>query len=165
MKVMRMLIVLLMAVFPGIAANSGMFLEDFSDKNLDRWHIEIAPGPPVPVTDFLNFENGYLVIESVHRVYPHFVRLELSTPDPEKWDSYTLTCRIRFKSLFDLEPPSTFGIAVRYSEGRLIQIAPNEFAHPYNCQFMRIHHDRLQRLSVSTHQPARPPRKRTMGGD
>ena len=155
--VSTLLVVLFIVVLPVIAAHAGVFREDFSDENLDRWHIEIDPGPPV--TDFLNFENEYLVIETVHRVHPSVVSLELRTVDPEKWDSYTLTCRIRFKSLLDLEPPSTFGIGVRYSEGHLVQIGPHEFASLYNIQMMRIHHDRLQKLSVSTSRRTRLPGK------
>lgn len=159
MKMMRTLVVLLMVTLPVIAVHAGVFREDFSDGNLDRWETQIIPGPQPHflVKDFLNFEHGYLVVNTIHNGAPHLVSLELNTGNPEKWNAYTLTCRIRFKSHVNLEPPSTFVIEVRYSEGEEVQKAPDQFIHLNNLQQLWIHNDLLQRLSVSTYQPVEPP--------
>lgn len=158
MKTTRTLIALLMVVLPVIAAHAGVFWEDFSDGNLDHWHIEPAPGPALdPVKNLLKIENGHLAINTVRRGQQHSVSLELKSGNPVSWNSYTLTCQIRFQSQFDLEPPSTFNIEVRYSEGDVVQIAPHEFVLLHNLQRLSIHNDRLQRLDVSTYQPTEPP--------
>lgn len=158
MKATRVVIVLLMVVLPVITAHAGVFREDFSDGNLDQWHIETAPGPPWhPVRDFLTIENGYLVINTVRNGQQHSVILKLNTRNSERWDSYTLTCRIRFKSHVNLEPPSIFSIQVRYSEGGVVEVNPHRLIRLEYSQFMLIHNDRLQRLSVSTIQPVEPP--------
>lgn len=158
MKMMRTLMVWFMVVLPVIAAHAGVFREDFSDGNLDQWHIETAPGPPWhTVRDFLTIENGYLVINTIRRAQQHWVGLELKTGNPELWDSYTLTCRIRFQSQLNLEPPSIFIIEVRFSEGRRVEKAPHESIHLNNFQQIVIHNDRLQRLHVWTYQPIEPP--------
>ena len=158
MKMMRTLMVLFMVVLPVIAAYAGMFREDFSHGNLDQWHIETAPGPPWhPVSDFLTIENGYLVINTIRNGQKHSVLLKLNTGNSERWDSYTLTCRIRFKSHVDLKPPSIFTIQVRYSEGDVVEVNPQHSIRLENSQLMLIHNDRLQRLSVSTIQPVEPP--------
>ena len=148
MNTMRTLMVLLMAVVPVIVAHAGVFREDFSDGNLDQWHIET---PWHPVTDFLTIDNGYLVINpAVHII------LKLNTGNSERWDSYTLTCRIRFKSHVDPEPPSIFSIQVRYSEGGVVEVDPRRLIRLEYSQFMWIHNDRLQRVSVATIQPVEP---------
>ena len=118
----RLLIAVLLAVSPVIAAYSGTFLDDFSDGNLDGWHIHVSPGPPFPpVANLLKFEDGYLVIDTMFRGQNHLVLLELRAGDPEKWDSYTLTCQIRFEFKEDLELGASFHLNVRYSEGAEVQ--------------------------------------------
>ncbi|MDE0185021.1 MAG: hypothetical protein OXP71_06135 [Candidatus Poribacteria bacterium] len=158
MKTARVVIALLLLVLPVIAAHAGVFREDFSDGNLNRWEFQIIPNPhpQLRVKDFLNIEDGYLAVNAIHRGTPSLVSLELKTGNPEKWDSYTLACRIRFKSHANLEPPSTFVIEVRYSEGRKVEKAPHQFIHLNNLQQMWIHNDLLQKLSVSTYQPIEP---------
>lgn len=158
MKTARVVIALLLLVLPAITAHAGVFREDFSNGNLDQWQIETAPGPPWhPVSDFLSFENGYLDINTIRNGQKHSVILKLNTGNSERWDSYTLACRIRFKSHVNLEPPSIFSIQVRYSEGDVVEIDPRRSIRPENLQVMLIHNDRLQRLSVSTIQPIEPP--------
>ncbi len=115
-------IALLLSISPVMAAYSGTFVEDFNDENLDGWHIHIAPGPPFPpVADLLKFKDGYLVIDPFFRGQRHFVSLELRTGNAEKWDSYTLTCQIRFEFREDLELGASFHLDVRYSEGPEVQ--------------------------------------------
>ena len=157
MKTTRVVVALLLLVLPVIVAHAGVFREDFSDGNLDHWHIKPVPGPALDlVGDLLKIENGHLAINTIRRRQEHLVSLELKSGKPERWNSYTLTCRIRFQSQFDLEPPSTFNIEVRYSEGDVVQIAPHEFVLLHNLQRISIHNDRLQRLDVSTYQPNEP---------
>ena len=62
-----LLIAVLLAALPVLAAYSGTFLDDFSDGNLDGWHVRIAPPPPFPDTNILKFEDGHLVIDPVFR--------------------------------------------------------------------------------------------------
>ena len=113
-----LLMALLMAVSPAVVAYSGTFVEDFNDENLDGWHLLMAPAPPFfPIVDLLKFNDGYLVIDPIFRGQRHFVSLELRTGNAEKWDSYTLTCRIRFELEKDPELPISFNLAVRSSEG------------------------------------------------
>ena len=149
MKATRVVIALLLLVLPAITAHTGVFREDFSNGNLDQWHIET---PWHPVTDFLTIDNGHLVINPAVLII-----LKLNTGNSERWDSYTLTCRIRFKSHVDLEPPSIFSIQVRYSEGGVVEVDPRRSIRLEYSQIMLIHNDRLQRLSVSTIQPVEPP--------
>lgn len=150
--VSTLLIVLFMVVLPVIVAYAGMFLEDFSDGNLDRWHIVTAPGPPFPVTELLKIENGHLVIDTMLRGELHLVSLELKTGNPKKWDSYTLTCRIRFKSEIAPQPPSTFKIEVRHSN-RWVQKNPLETVPVTNSQVMWIDNDRRQEIKVWSFEP------------
>lgn len=153
MKTARVVIALLLLVLPVIAAHAGVFREDFSNGNLDQWHIETAPGPPWhPVSDFLSFENGYLVINTVRNGQKHSVILKLNTGNSERWDSYTLTCRIRFKSKVALEPPSIFTIEVRYSDRRVQRNLIESILLP-NSQVMWIYYDRRQEINVWTLQP------------
>lgn len=117
-----LLMALLMAVSPAVVAYSGTFVEDFNDENLDGWHLLMAPAPPFfPIVDLLKFENGYLVIDPVFRGQRHSVSMELRTGNVEEWDSYTLTCRIRFEFKEDLELGASFHLDVRYSEGPEVQ--------------------------------------------
>ena len=93
----RLLIAALLAVWFTTLAYSGTFVDDFNDGNLDGWHIRTAPLLRSPDTTLLKFEDGHLVIDPVFRGRKHSVYLELRTGNAEKWDSYTLTFRIRFE--------------------------------------------------------------------
>ena len=158
MKMKQLLIILLLVVSPVMAAYSGMFLEDFSDGNLDGWHIRISPGPPAfPVTDLLKFEDGNLVINTIHRGQWHWVTLELRTGNTETWDSYTLTYRIRFEFKENPKPPVDFHVEVRSSRGRLVRKAANELIALANYQVMWIFPDHRQEIHVWTFQPDEPP--------
>lgn len=111
----RLLIALLVVVLPVITAYSGTFVDDFSDGNLEGWNVLTAP--PVH-DDFVRLEGGHLVLDTAHKENdpPLFkfrdIFLELRTGNAENWDSYTLTCRIRFKEF----PPEE-------EEGRLLYVA------------------------------------------
>ena len=133
-----LLMALLMAVSPAVVAYSGTFVEDFNDENLDGWHLLMAPAPPFfPIVDLLKFNDGYLVIDPIFRGQRHFVSLELRTGNAEKWDSYTLTCRIRFELEKDPELPISFNLAVRSSEGPEVQRGNETFTQD-NLQAMWI---------------------------
>ena len=134
----RLLMAALLAVSFTIVAYSGTFVEDFNDANLDGWHLLMAPAPPFfPIVDLLKFKDGYLVIDPVFRGQRHFVSLELRTGNAENWDSYTLTCRIRFELEKDPELPISFNLAVRSSEGPEVQRG-NEFFTQDNFQAVWI---------------------------
>ena len=148
-----LLIVVLLAVSSTIAAYSGTFVEDFSDGNLDEWHIRISPGPPpFPATELLKFENGYLDIDTMLGKEVYLVSLELGTGNAEQWDSYTLICRIRFDFKEDPEPPVSFHIEVRSSEGPEVQRG-NEIFTPDNFQAMWIQLAPKQEIRVVSFQP------------
>ena len=110
----RLLIAALLAVSFTTVADSGTFVEDFNDGNLDGWHVRTAPLLRSPDTTLLKFEDGHLVIDPVFRGRKHSVYLELRTGNAEKWDFYTLTCRIRLKGV--PKPGTTFYIQVRRTE-------------------------------------------------
>lgn len=149
----RLLIAALLAVSPVMAAYSGTFVEDFNDGNLDGWHIEIPSGPPFPsVADFLKLEDGYLVIDPVFRRQNYWVALELRAGDPEKWDSYTLTCHIRFEFKEDPEPPLDFYLEVRRSEGPKVQ-RDGVTENMNNFQAMWIFADHRQAIHVVSFHP------------
>ncbi len=132
-------ITFLLAVSPVVAAYSGMFLEDFGDENLDGWHIESAPGPPFPHADLVKIKDGYLVIDTMLEDQTHLVWLKLSIDGAEKWDSYTLTCRVRFREV-PQKPPVPFDFRVRQDS--------DVHAVQYMCVWMRI-----QRIMVYTAPP------------
>ena len=126
-----LLIVLLVVVLSPITGYSGTFMDDFSDGNLEGWDVFAAPPPPGP--DFVRFEGGHLVLDTtVKKNDPpllkfRVVTLELRTGNAENWDSYTLTCRIRFKEI----PPEEergriFTVTVRIGEvaGQTMLILP-----------------------------------------
>ena len=121
-----LLIALLIAISPTSVAHSGTFLDVFHDRNLDGWHVSIhPPGIALPVA----FKNGYLVMdttieknelpEGVFKV----VSLELRTGNAEDWDSYTLTCRIRFVEVRGGAGSGFFNIGIRSSKGRFDLVA------------------------------------------
>lgn len=120
-------IALLMAVSPVVAAYSGTFLDDFSDGNLDGWEIwQVAPPP---VRELARLEDGHLVLDTTHGendradIKFKFVSLELKTEDAAGWDSYTLTCRIRFAEVRGGPGSGYFNICVRSNPGRFELVA------------------------------------------
>ena len=126
-----LLVALLIVISPLSVAYSGTFIDDFSDGNLEGWDVFAAPPPPGP--DFVRFEGGHLVLDTtVKKNDPpllkfRVVTLELRTGNAENWDSYTLTCRIRFKEI----PPEEergriFTVTVRIGEvaGQTMLILP-----------------------------------------
>ncbi len=125
-----LLIVLVILVSPAFVAYSGTFREDFSDGNLDGWHFT---GLPRPVESLVKIKNGHLAIDT--RIGKHdnnlplglnfikVVSMELRTDNSETWDSYTLTCRIRFA---ELQMNGIFGIGVRRNEGHFGEMAEHE---------------------------------------
>lgn len=124
-------IALLIAISPLSVAYSGTFMDDFSDGNLEGWDVFAAPPPPGP--DFVRFEGGHLVLDTTVKENDssllkfRVVTLELRTGNAENWDSYTLTCRIRFKEIPPEEKSGRkFTVAVRIGEvaGQTMLILP-----------------------------------------
>lgn len=135
----RLLIALLLAVSPVMVAYSGTFVDDFNDGHLDGWHIESAPGPPFPHADLVTINDGYLVIDTMLADQTYLVTLKLNIDGAEKWDSYTFTCRVRFREV-QQKPPVPFDFRVRRDS--------NVHASQYMCVWMRI-----QRIMVRTAPP------------
>lgn len=120
-------IALLMAVSPVVAVYSGTFLDDFSDGNLDGWEIwQVAPPP---VVELARLEGGHLVLDTTHGkndrddIRFKFVSLELNAGNAAGWDSYTLTCRIRFAEVRGGRGSGFFNICVRSSPGQFDLVA------------------------------------------
>ena len=116
----RLLIALLIAISPIEGANSGTFLDDFHDRNLDGWHVWYWLGAPIP----LAFQNNYLVIDTtveegelpVGLEFAKQLGLELRLDNSEDWISYTLTCRVRFARAAE-DALGAFRVGVRRSMG------------------------------------------------
>ena len=127
--------------------DAGTFSDDFSDGNLDGWHIfrfPVAPGFP----DIVKIKNGHLTVdttigkmEQAAALFKQF-QMELRLGDSETWDSYTLTFRIRFVQAQQVVP-AAFSIFVRSSMGWFGEMA---------SQQMLILPDR-QHVQVSTTPP------------
>jgi len=150
---MRLLLIVLLAVSSATVAYSGTFVEDFNDGNLDAWHIDIAPGPPFPpVANLLKFEDGYLVIDPVLGRQRYLVVSELRAGNPEKWDSYRLTCRIRFEFKENPEPPLTFQLEVRWTKGPAVE-KDGVTRNMENSQAMWILADHRQAIHVVSFHP------------
>ena len=150
----RLLIAVLLAVLPVMAAYSGTFVDDFNDGNLDGWHVRTAPLAPFPDSNLLKFEDGHLVIDPVFRGRKHSVYLELRTGNAEKWDSYTLTFRIRFERV--PEQDATFYIQVRRTEVANFQQG-DAILTPGNSQAVWMLLDRRQAIHVLTFRLEQPP--------
>ena len=149
-----LLIVFLMAVSPVVVAYSGTFVEDFSDGNLDGWHIQTAPGPPFPVADLVKIEDGYLVIDPMFGGQRHSVSLELRTGNAEEWDSYTLTFRVRFTGV--PEPPAILTLVVRRSNEGKFRIGNTTYAlDNHQLMFITVHHP--QEIQVNSSRPDERP--------
>ncbi len=151
----RLLIAVTLAVSPVMAAYSGTFRDDFSDGNLEGWHIGAPPGAHFPYHG-LKIENGYLVMDSFFVDEPRLrlITLELRPGNGkkwEKWDSYTLTCRVRFTVIPQEGPPGTFYIDVRRSVGDKVQKGFQIFTL-VNYQIMWIQL-RDQLIRIGTFQP------------
>ena len=114
-----LLIALLIVIAPLSVAYSGTFLDDFHDRNLDGWHLWThPPGIALPVA----FKDGYLVIDTriekneLPEGFFKLVSLELTTGNAEDWNSYTLTCRVRFAEA-PQEEGAIFSVRVRRGKG------------------------------------------------
>ena len=121
------LIAALLAVSPVMVAYSGTFVDDFNDRDLDGWHIETGPGPPFP--NIVKLENGYVVMDASDWERAHGATLELIAHNAKEWDSYTLTCRVRFMFM-DVRPGAAtpaFVILVRYREGAKVRKGRHTF--------------------------------------
>ena len=116
----RLMTALLPAVSLVFAAYSGTFRDDFSDGDLDGWHIFMAPEPFVP--NLVRLEDGYLVMDTRvgkkndNPAILEILFLELERGNAENWDSYTLTCRVRIAEVSQGYNP-VFNISVRSREG------------------------------------------------
>ena len=114
-----LLVVMFIAVSPTIVAHSGTFLDDFNDRNLDGWHVFMAPAPVIP--NPVRPENGYLVMDTRvgKKDNPAILKslfLKLERGNAENWDSYTLTCRVRIAEVSQGYNP-IFGVSVRSRKG------------------------------------------------
>ena len=113
-----LLIALLMAASPVVTAHSGTFLDDFNDGNLDGWDVQFSLEFP----DSVKIKSGYLVMDATAGkqgppALGGTVAVELKTGDEQNWDSYTLTCRVRFSRELIREFP-LFEIIVQRRNGR-----------------------------------------------
>lgn len=130
-----------------LVVDAGTFSDDFSDRNLDGWDIfrfPVAPGFP----DIVKIKNEHLVVDTTigkmeqpGALFKQF-QMELRLGNAETWDSYTLTCRIRFVEA-QQAVPAVFSIFVRSSMGWFGEMA---------SQQMLILPDR-QHVQVSTTPP------------
>ena len=100
-------------------------MDDFHDRNLDGWHLWThPPGIALPVA----FKDGYLVIDTriekneLPEGFFKLVSLELTTGNAEDWNSYTLTCRVRFAEVVE-EESGIFSVGVRRSVGQFDVVA------------------------------------------
>ena len=121
-----LLIALLIAMLPLGTARSGTFLDDFHDRNLDGWHVWYPNGFPIP----LAFKDNYLVIDTTVEEgelppgleFTKLLGLELRLDNSETWNSYTLTCRVRFAKVAE-ELSGIFVVGVRRSIGHFGEMA------------------------------------------
>ena len=119
-----LLMALLIAVLPVGVAYAGTFSDDFSDGNLDGWHIDkFAPRVPVEI------KSGYVVMDTREKrnddpalLGSKYMALELRTGNAENWKAYTLTCRVQISEALD-QPFTIFSIHVRRGEGRFNRVA------------------------------------------
>ena len=112
------LVALPMAASPAVTVYSGTFLDDFNDGNLDGWDVQFSLEFP----DSVKIKSGYLVMDTTAGkqgppALGGTVAVELKTGDEQNWDSYTLTCRVRFSSELIRELP-LFDITVQRRKGR-----------------------------------------------
>lgn len=106
-------IALLIAIAPLSVAHSGTFLDDFSDGNLDGWDVQFS----LEFTDSVRIENRYLVMDTTAGKRARTVAAEIEIDDEQNWESYTLTCRVRFSSELIWENPQ-FSITVQGRKGK-----------------------------------------------
>ena len=119
-------IVLILTGSSIFTANSGTFLDDFHDRNLDGWHVWYPQGFPIP----LAFKNNYLVIDTtveegelpVGLEFTKLLGLELRLDNSEHWISHTLTCRVRFMEVAE-EWSGILSVGVRRSVGQFDVLA------------------------------------------
>lgn len=112
--------VFLIFLSPVVIVYSGTFVDDFSDGDLHGWHVRVdPPESPIPV----ELKNGRLVMDA--RIdNPNslkFLSLELRTGNSESWDSYILTCQVKFLEVSQENVPS-FSVSVRRGVGRAEQV-------------------------------------------
>ncbi len=114
--------ILLITLWYVIVAYAGTLLDDFNDRNLDGWHLY---GNPPRIT--AEAKNGNVVIDTTigrnENPVGNFkvLFMELRAGNPENWNSYTLTCRVKFVKVPQI--PSTFGISVRRRKGHFNEMA------------------------------------------
>lgn len=113
-----LLLAVLIAGLPAAVAYSGTFLDDFSDGNLDGWDVQFSLEFP----DSVKINGGYLVIDTTagNKDVPALARTvaaEIEIDDEQNWESYTLTCRVRFPGELIREFPQ-FNIIVQRRKGR-----------------------------------------------
>lgn len=117
-------IAVLIILSPAFAVYSGTFVENFSDRELDGWLVRGFPNPVFP--DRVRVKDDYLVMDAAPADPLHFLRanarMEVSTGDWKNWDSYTLTCQIRFDE-FAPRKSGEFHVLVRKGEGRFGVVA------------------------------------------
>ena len=135
-------IAVLIAISPVSVANSGTFLDDFHDRNLDGWHVWYALGFPIPIA----FKDNYLVIDTtveegelpVGLEFTKFLGLELRLDNSEDWNSYTLTCRVRISKVAE-ELSGIFVVGVRRSMGQFDIPAEQEMLIIPVRQHVQVH--------------------------
>ena len=107
--------VFLIFLSPVVMVYSGTFVDDFSDGNLHGWHVQAHP-PEFPIP--FELKNGRLVMDA--RIDDpnnlKILSLELRTGNSESWDSYILTCQVKFLEVSQENVPS-FSISVRRGVG------------------------------------------------
>ena len=110
--------------------DAGTFSDDFSDGNLDGWDIFRFPFPP-GFPDIVKIKNEHLAVDTtIGKMDPPAaffkqVHMELRIGNAEIWDSYTLTCRIRFVEAQQVVP-AVFSIFVRSSTGWFDEMASQQ---------------------------------------
>ncbi len=137
-----LLIALLIAMSPLSAAYSGTFMDDFHDRNLDGWHVWYPLGAPIP----LAFKNDYLVINTtveedelpVGLEFTKQLGLELRLDNSETWNSYTLTCRVRFAKVAE-DTIGSISVGVRRSMGHFDISAEQEMLILPVLQHVQVH--------------------------
>ena len=135
---------MLIALLPVCAANSGTFLDDFNGDNLDEWHIQLAPGPPFPNLVWL--EGGHLVIDTITERGAAILTWRRGFE--EDWDTYTVTCRVRFMDVPPGRQAESFRIAVRKAT-----VQEGDWIFPLFNQQVIWFYPRRNEITVSTFHP------------
>ena len=170
------LMALFIAGLPAITAYSGTFMADFNDGNLDGWDVQFSLEFPNSV----KIKSGYLVMDATAGkqgppALGGTVAVELKTGDEQNWDSYTLTCQVRFsrelirefpqfnitvqrrKGHFDLMAEQVLSVFPLHQRLLVYTIPPDAMAGPVNGIVGAIHrvgfgHERLLRRRIKLDQ-------------